>query len=173
MVIKSIQKQVIMNINNQDTFLQLYYDNINDRETIVKEETGETIVKEETGETIVKEETGETKVKEETGETIVKKETGGTIVKEEIRETRHWVVCDGGFLNEIKKHHAWSVETSTDESGRHVDNNISYAGAAPTTLEACTSSAFTKDVKSSNHPNGQETTHAGLKSFMWKIILKH
>ena len=53
MAIKSIQKQVIMNINNQDTFLQLYYDNINDRETIVKEETGETIVKEETGETIV------------------------------------------------------------------------------------------------------------------------
>ena len=90
---------------------------------------------------------GETLVKEEDhyggdstfGETLVKEEDhyvgdnndGETTVKEETGETRHWVVSDGGFLNEIKKYHAWSVETSADENGRHVDNNISYVGAAP------------------------------------------
>ena len=75
------------------------------------------------GETIVKQEdhsdqdTDDVQVKEETEENIVKEETG---------ETRHWVVCDGGFLIEINKHHAWSVETSADENERCVDNNISY-----------------------------------------------
>ena len=125
---------------------------------------------------------GETLVKEEDhyggdstfGETLVKEEDhsggdnndGETTVKEEKGDTRHWVVSDGGFLNEIKKHHAWSVETSADENGRHVDNNISYVGAAPTNLEACMSSAFTKDVKSSCHPNGRETIHAGVKQYI-------
>ena len=98
------------------------------------------------------------------GQPIVKEEKGETIVKEETGETRQWVVCDGGVLNEIKKHNAWSVETSADENGRLVDNNISYVGAAPTNLEACMSSAFTKDVKSSRHPNGRETIHAGVKA---------
>ena len=117
-------------IHLQEEFLPF-----NDGETIVKQEDhydgdsndGETIVKQKDhsdgdskdGETIVKEERGKTIVKEENGETIVKEETG---------ETRHWVVCDGGFLNEIKKHQAWSVETSADENERRVDNNISYGG---------------------------------------------
>ena len=104
----------------------------NDGETIVKHEDhsdgdsnyGETIVKQEDhsdgdskdGETIVKEEKGETIVKEEKGETIVTEEKGETLVTEDTGETRHWVVSDGGFLNEIKKPHAWSVETSADEN---------------------------------------------------------
>ena len=108
------------------------------------------------------------------GETTVKQEDhydgdrngGETIVKEEKGETRHWFVCDGGFLNEIKKPHAWSVETSADENERRVDNNSSYVGAVPTTFEPCTCSSFTKDVKSSCHPHGRKTIHAGVKAYI-------
>ena len=153
---------------------------INDGETIVKQKyhyggdinDGETIVKQEDhsdgdtndGETILKQKDYSDDNTNDR-ETIIKEEAGETIVKEEAGETRHWVVCDGGFLNEIKKHHTWSVETSTEENQRRVDNNISYIGAAPTTLEACTSSAFTKDVTSSCHPNRRETIHTGVKAY--------
>ena len=153
-------------------------DDNNDGETLVKEEDlyggasnfGETIVKQEdhsdgdsnNQETILKEEDRSDGDRND-GETIVKEETG---------ETRHWVVSDGGFLNEIKKHHAWSVETSADENEGRVDKNISYVGAAPTDLEPCTSSAFPTDSTSSCHPNGRETIHAGVKAYVRKIILE-
>ena len=132
---------------------------------------GETIVKQEDhsddinyGETIVKQEDhSDDDIKD--GETTLKDEKRKALVKEETGETRHWVVSDGGFLKETKKHHAWSVETSADENGRRVDNNI-YVRAGPSTREACTSSAFTKDVTSFCHPNGRETIHAGVKAYI-------
>ena len=67
------------------------------------------------GETIVKQEKDHSDGDSKDGETIVKQEdhsggdTNDVHVKEEMGETRHWVVCDGRFLNEIKKPHAWSV----------------------------------------------------------------
>ena len=149
-------------------------DDTNDGETIVKQEDRhDGDIKAE--ETIVKldDQYGDNM---DDGETIVKEEDHScddmTTVKEETGETRHWVVCDGRFLNEIKKHDTWSVETSAGENQRRVDNNISYIGPAPTTLEACTSSAFTKDITSSCYPNGRETIHAGVKAYICSMCGK-